>query len=96
MRPFCYDFPDDKHAWQIEDAYMFGPDILVAPVTSEGVRRRTVYLPAGCQWRNHISGEVIDGGQTIVADAPLAHIPVFLREGSSVLTLLDMPPAESG
>jgi alpha-D-xyloside xylohydrolase len=36
MRPLCYDFPDDKYAWQIEDAYMFGPDILVAPVTSEG------------------------------------------------------------
>ena len=91
MRPLCYDFPDDKHAWQIEDAYMFGPDILVAPVTSEGIRQRTVYLPGGCQWRDYTSGEVIDGGQTLVADAPLARIPVFLREGSSVF--MDMPPS---
>jgi alpha-D-xyloside xylohydrolase len=90
MRPFCYDFPDDQQAWQIEDAYMFGPDILVAPVTSEGVRQRTVYLPGGCQWRNHLSGEVFNGGQTLIADAPLADIPVFLREGSSVFTLLGM------
>jgi alpha-D-xyloside xylohydrolase len=92
MRPLCYDFPDDEHAWQIEDAYMFGPDILVAPVTSEGIRHRTVYLPGGCQWRNQ-SGEIIDGGRTLVADAPLARIPVFLREGSSTITLLDMPLA---
>jgi len=91
MRPLCYDFPDDKHAWQIEDAYMFGPNILVAPVTSEGIRQRIVYLPGGCQWRNLTSGEVIDGGQTLIADAPLARIPVFLREGSSVF--MDMPPA---
>jgi alpha-D-xyloside xylohydrolase len=70
---------------------MFGPDILVAPVTSEGIRQRTVYLPGGCQWRDYTSGEVIDGGHTVVADAPLARIPVFLREGSSVFT--DMPPS---
>ena len=70
---------------------MFGPNILVAPVTSEGIRQRIVYLPGGCQWRNHTSGEVIDGGQTLIADAPLARIPVFLREGSSVF--MDMPPA---
>ena len=75
LSPLCYDFPDDKHAWQIEDAYMFGPDILVAPVTSEGIRQRTVYLPGACQWRDYTSGEVIDGGQTLVADAPLARIP---------------------
>jgi alpha-D-xyloside xylohydrolase len=95
-RPLCYDFPDDQHAWQIEDAYMFGPDILVAPVVFEGVRQRDVYLPSGCRWRNHASREIAEGGQTLNAEAPLARIPVFLREGSSVCTLLDMPPTALG
>ena len=88
MRPLFYDFPEDKNAWQIEDAYMFGPDILVAPVLYEGMRKRDVYLPVGCKWQNHGSGEITEGGQTVVADAPLARIPVFLREGSPACTIL--------
>jgi alpha-D-xyloside xylohydrolase len=88
MRPLCYDFPDDEHAWQIEDAYMFGPDILVAPILHEGARERAVYLPIGCKWRDHASGEIIEGGRTVVADAPLTRIPVFLRESSPVCSML--------
>jgi alpha-D-xyloside xylohydrolase len=87
-RPLCYDFPDDEHVWQIENAYMFGPDILVAPVLHEGVRERAVYLPTGCRWCNHASGEIFEGGQTVVADAPLSRIPVFLRESSQVCSIL--------
>lgn len=88
MRPLCYDFPDDEQAWQIEDAYMFGPDILVAPVLHDGKRQRTVYLPTGCRWRDHGSGEIIEGGRVLVAGAPLSRIPVFLREGSPVGNML--------
>jgi alpha-D-xyloside xylohydrolase len=94
MRPLCYDFPDDEHAWQTEDAYMFGADILVAPVLYEGLRERSVYLPAGCQWLNHWSGEVSHGGQTLIVDAPLARIPIFLREGSPVCALLQGGPIQ--
>jgi alpha-D-xyloside xylohydrolase len=88
MRPLCYDFPDDEQAWQIENAYMFGPDVLVAPVLHDGKRQRTVYLPTGCRWRDHGSGEIIEGGRVLVADAPLSRIPVFLREGSPVGNML--------
>jgi alpha-D-xyloside xylohydrolase len=88
MRPLCYDFPEDKRAWQIEDAYMFGPDVLVAPVLHEGKRERPVYLPTGCRWCNHNNGEVVEGGRTLVVDAPLTRIPVFLREGSPLCALL--------
>ena len=87
-RPLCYDFPDDEHAWQIEDAYMFGPDILVAPVLDEGMRERAVYLPVGCKWRGLGSDEIMDGGRSLVAEAPLTRIPVFLREGSPVCSTL--------
>jgi alpha-D-xyloside xylohydrolase len=88
MRPLCFDFPDDEQAWQIEDAYMFGPDILVAPVLDEGIRQRKVYLPVGCKWLDHAGGDMIEGGSTFVADAPLARIPIFLRENSAVWGML--------
>jgi alpha-D-xyloside xylohydrolase len=88
MRPLAYDFPEDEHAWEIEDAYMFGPDILVAPVLYEGMRKRSVYLPKGGNWRRPDGQESLLGGRTIEADAPLARIPVFVRQGSAVLEAL--------
>jgi alpha-D-xyloside xylohydrolase len=79
MRPLLFDFPDDQVCYEIADAYMFGPDLLVAPVLHEGARSRKVYLPAGEPWRDAWSGEVYTGGQWIEADAPLERIPLFLR-----------------
>ena len=81
MRPLFYDFSEDKKAWDIQDAYMFGPDILVAPVMEEGVRTREVYLPAGTKWVENYTGKSYEGGQTVVAEAPIEIIPVFVREG---------------
>jgi alpha-D-xyloside xylohydrolase len=52
------------------------------------MRQRAVYLPAGCRWRNQASREVAEGGQISVVDAPLARIPLFLREGSAADNLL--------
>ena len=85
MRPLMYDFPADPLAWETEDAYMFGGDLLVAPVTEEGARECSVYLPAGERWINVWTGEAYDGGQTVIAAAPLDVIPVFCREGAKVL-----------
>ncbi|MBO6208035.1 MAG: glycoside hydrolase family 31 protein [Lachnospiraceae bacterium] len=81
MRPLYFDFPEDKNTLSIEDAYMFGPDLLVAPVMEEGVTKRTVYLPAGTVWKECSTGRLFDGGQTVDADAPLEVIPVFARDG---------------
>ena len=50
MRPLFFDFYKDKTAWKIEDEYMFGPDILVAPVMEENTSERKVYLPEGAIW----------------------------------------------
>ena len=50
MRPLLYDFPHDDRAWETEDAYLFGSDLLVAPVMEQGMRERSVYLPAGVRW----------------------------------------------
>ena len=79
MRPMFYDFHEDKTCWEIEDQYMFGPDILVAPVMEEGVIRRTVYLPAGEVWTESYTGKKYEGGQTVTAEAPIDIIPVFIR-----------------
>jgi alpha-D-xyloside xylohydrolase len=84
MRPLFIDFPADPRAWEIEDQFMFGPDILVAPVLAEGVRARHVYLPAGTSWRCAWTGEVSPGGARVNADAPLDRIPVYLRAGSTL------------
>ena len=80
MRPLYFDFPEDKNTLTIEDAYMFGPDLLVAPVMEEGVTVRSVYLPAGTIWKECSTGKVFDGGQTVTANAPLDVIPVFARD----------------
>ena len=81
MRPLFYDFPEDKKAWEVEDEYMFGPDVLVAPVLYEGIREREVYLPEG-NWRNINDGREYAGGQTITAAAPYDAIPVFVKAGT--------------
>lgn len=83
MRPLFFDFPEDRVAWEVEDAYMFGPDLLVAPVMEEGQREREVYLPAGCRWTDANTKTVYEGGQRITVPAPLDIIPVFMREGRS-------------
>jgi len=84
MRPIFYDFPADKTAYKIEDEYMFGPDLLIAPVLYEGARARKVYLPEGAEWTDANSGNIYKGGQTIDYEAPLSVVPVFLKDGSKL------------
>jgi len=84
MRALFMDFPGDPKAANIPDEYMYGPAFLVAPVTEQGATRRTVYLPAGCDWYNYWTNERLRGGQTIVAHAPIDTLPLFVRAGSIV------------
>jgi len=81
IRPLFYDFPQDERAWEVEDQYMFGPDILVAPVLYEGMETRTVYLPRGTEWENAWTGEKFAGGQAVEVATPLDQIPLFVRAG---------------
>ena len=84
MRPLFFDFPEDQRAWETEDAYMFGKDLLVAPVMEAGVSERAVYLPKGTRWKESATGKLYDGGVTISACAPIDIIPVFIREGADI------------
>ena len=84
MRPLFVDFPADPLAWEADDAYMFGPDLLVAPVASYGARHREVYLPAGAEWADAWSGEPAAADSTVLVAAPLDRIPLFLRDCASL------------
>ena len=80
MRPLFFDFPEDQKAWDTEDAYMFGKDVLVAPVMEAGITDREVYLPEGAEWTEVFTGKKWEGGQTVNAYAPIDVIPVFTRD----------------
>ena len=80
MRPMFYDFPEDKVCWENESQYMFGTDILVAPVMERGQKTKEVYLPKGSTWTNPWTGESYEGGQKVTVETPLEQIPLFTRD----------------
>lgn len=81
MRALWMDFKEPQAA-AVQDQFMFGPALLIAPVTEQGARSRQVYLPAGHDWYDFRTGSRFTGGQTILADAPLDTIPVYVKAGS--------------
>ena len=80
MRTLFYMYPNDKTCWDVEDEYLYGPDMLVAPILCAGVRSRQVYLPAGEVWVDYWTKTEYTGGQSVEAEAPLERIPVFVRK----------------
>lgn len=96
LRALAFDFRHDPKTFDIQDEYMFGPAFLVCPVTtpmyyaanSTPITRvektRPVYLPSGCNWYDFWTGQRYTGGQTIVADAPLETLPLYVRAGSII------------
>lgn len=81
--PMVMLFPDDA-ARAAEDQYMFGEELLVAPVMLDGLNWRMVTFPKG-NWVNLFTGEVIEGGRTLYVQAPLDTIPVYVREGAAMV-----------
>jgi alpha-D-xyloside xylohydrolase len=84
MRPLLLEFSHDERCWDVDDQFMFGPDLLVAPVLEQGADGRSVYLPAGAKWTDTWTGASVLGGAMVTADAPLERIPVFLRDGARI------------
>jgi len=84
MRPLFFDFPQDEAAWSVDDQFLLGPDLLVAPVAEAGARSRSVYLPHGAGWVDTRTGESREGGERREVPAPLERIPVFVRAGSAL------------
>jgi alpha-D-xyloside xylohydrolase len=84
MRPLVMDFREDAKAREIGDQYLFGPALLVSPVTEYRARSRSVYLPAAAGWYDFWTGASLAGGQTIAAPAPYDAIPVHVRAGAII------------
>ena len=90
QRPLVMDFREDAATWEIGDEFLFGPSLLVAPVTEQGAESRNVYLPKGTEWIDFWSGKTLSGGTRPAMEAPLERIPLLVRAGS----ILPMGPHE--
>jgi alpha-glucosidase len=85
MRPLFVEFPEERATWEMEDQFLFGPDVLVAPVLRSGITERVVYLPKG-EWYDFWSGRRYTGGHGISVPVTLANIPIFIRGGAFLPT----------
>ncbi len=86
MRPLWYEFPDDKQTYLIDDEYMVGSDILIAPVVKQGMATRGIYLPQGAEWVDWWSGDRIESGKVHYLKTPLDRLPIFVRAGAVIPT----------
>lgn len=84
IRPLFMEFAEDKKCYGIEDEYMYGDEILVAPVLDEGAVKREVYLPNGSDWYGLENGIKYEGGKSYTIDAPLNIMPLFVRSGAII------------
>jgi alpha-D-xyloside xylohydrolase len=84
QRPLVMDWRTDPNTWNLGDEFMFGPAILVNPVLKSNATKRTVYLPAAPAWYDFWTGKSLTGGHEIEAEAPLDHMPLFVRAGSII------------
>lgn len=80
VRPLWWEFPDDGKTVGIDDQYLLGPSLLVAPVTRQGQTSRSVYFPEGADWKSFWDESVVvKGGTNQTVQAPLDTIPVYWR-----------------
>jgi len=86
MRPLWYEFPNDKQTYLIDDEYMVGGDILVAPVVRQGMTTRGIYLPTGADWIDWWTGEKIESGKIHYLQTPIDRLPIFVRAGAVIPT----------
>ena len=85
VRGMYLEFPQQEEAYHYPGQYMFGPELLVAPVTEPGHGKaviKTVYLPAGEDWYDFFTGEIYKGGQALPYECPLERMPLFVRAGA--------------
>ncbi len=94
QRPLIFEYQDDLAARHVDDQFLCGRDLLVAPVYKPGLTARNVYLPAG--WWYDREGAVVQGPRWVTADAPLDSIPIFMRGGSVVPMWPEAPASTMG
>ena len=95
QRPMIFDHQYDGTVRDLDDQYLLGPDLLVAPVTEPGVTSRQVYLPAG-GWYDWHTGQLAGGAQFVIMPTPMDRIPIFARGGAVIPTWAEAPASTSG
>jgi alpha-glucosidase len=83
MRPLFLEYPADPRTWDQDDQFMFGSDLIVAPVLRPGERARGLLLPKGT-WYEFFSGRAYEGDRTITIPVTLETIPIFVRAGAFI------------
>lgn len=91
MRHLAMEFPDDEEALEVDDEFMFGPFLLIAPVTTPSTFEREVYLPMGL-WYDFWTGKIFSGERYVTVQSPLDRIPIFVRAGA----ILPLAPSKVG
>lgn len=84
MRGLAMDFTNDRKVFDIDNQYMFGPGLMVCPITKYNDRQREVYFPEGQGWFDFYTGKYYAGGEKQSVEAPYEHIPLFVPEGSII------------
>lgn len=96
MRPLVLEYPHDEHTHNLCDQFMFGPNMIVAPIYRPSTEYRAVYLPEGI-WYDYWTGERHEGGRHILAHAPLDTLPIYVKAGAIVPeTALRQHTADAG
>ncbi|NJD10941.1 MAG: glycoside hydrolase family 31 protein [Gemmatimonadetes bacterium] len=83
MRALWLHYPDDAKVRAMGDEYLWGRDLLIAPVFQKGATSRTTYLPAG-RWYDWWSNELLDGARTVTRAVDLATMPIYVRAGAII------------
>ncbi|MEN8076467.1 glycoside hydrolase family 31 protein [Clostridioides difficile] len=84
IRPLLFNYQNDKNTYEINDEFILGDSILVAPVVEQGARQRLVYLPQGDNWIDYWTGEEHKGGKYIIKEAPLDICPIYIKSLSII------------
>ena len=83
VRPLFYNYPKDKKSYDVDDEYMVGEDVLLAPILSSGTYARAVYLPEG-EWVDYFKGSLIQGGRYILAEMGLGETGIYIRNNTVI------------
>jgi alpha-glucosidase len=95
QRPLVFDHQQDPAVRDIDDEYLFGPDLLIAPVVAAGQTARQVYLPTG-DWYDWHTGEPVGGGRYLLTATPMDRIPIYARAGTVIPMWPEAPPSTAG